>query len=149
MAQRSTPDIVAGLLLLLAGLFVLVYATVNYAMGSAHRMGPGFYPAVLGIGTMLVSLLIVVGGFRHPGKWPQPAWRPAIFVCASVLAFMIGLSWLGMVPAVFLTVGVAALADPASRPLGTLVLAGFVTVFAWLIFSVGFGMPLPAFRTPL
>ena len=148
MNRKVMPEVTAGLAVFLLGLFVLLYTFRTYDLGTPRHMGPGFYPAVLGVVTMIIAGVIVFRSFQLASEWPRVPWRPAIAICASVLAFIYGLSWFGMVPAAFLTVGIAAFADRESSPIATVVLAVFTAVTTWLIFSVGLGMPIPAFRTP-
>jgi len=45
---KSPKDFWAGLMFLGFGLFFAVWAVVNYQMGSAVRMGPAYFPTVLG-----------------------------------------------------------------------------------------------------
>jgi len=148
MTRKCMPDIVGGLCLFVASLAYLLFTLYSYELGTARRMGPGFYPAALGIATMVVAAIVILDGFRKLGEWPDIEWRPAIWVSVSIVACIVGLSRLGMVPAAFLTVGLAAIADTESRPLGTVVLAGAIATLSWLIFIVGFGMSIHSFRMP-
>ena len=52
---------------------------------------------------------------------------------------------LGFVPAVFLAALLASFASSRMRPLGALVLAAGVTVFATLVFSYALGLPFRRF----
>jgi hypothetical protein len=69
-----------------------------------------------------------------------------IWVSASLVAFGLAFTWLGLVPAIILTVVIAAAADRTSRPLSAVLLGVGFAIGAWLIFRVGLNLPMPAFR---
>jgi hypothetical protein len=146
--KLSVPDLVGGLLVLALGLFVFLYAQEHYRIGTARSMGPGYFPAVLGLVTMSLGGLIVLAAFRRSEPLPEVAWRAALWVFAAILAFFLGMRWFGLVPAIFMTVVVSSLGDPDSRPLGTLLLAVAVSAFCWAVFSYGLGLPIPVFKVP-
>ena len=55
---KSPKDFWAGLMFIGVGLFFLIWALTHYQMGTAVRMGPAYFPAVLG------GLLAVLGADR-------------------------------------------------------------------------------------
>ncbi len=148
MTNRNMPDIVGAMAVFLFGLFFLLYAVYGLRIGTAGRMGPGYFPATLGVLAMGVSAVVIAMALRRPGAWPQVAWRPAFWILAGVVAFIATLGAFGLVPAVFATVVVSSRADRASTPAGTAVLATVVAALCWAIFSLGLGMTVPAFRMP-
>ena len=105
-------DFYAGLLFVAFGVFAIIVAW-NYPLGTAARMGPGYFPRLLGI------LLIVLGGalsltaLRGRGP-PLPGWkwRPVSIVLLSVVAFGLVLTHAGLVLS---TIGLRAVASTASR----------------------------------
>jgi hypothetical protein len=113
MAKIPRPkDFYAGLLFVAFGVFAIIVAR-NYPLGTAARMGPGYFPRLLGI------LLIVLGGalsltaLRGRGP-PLPGWkwRPVSVVLLSVVAFGLVLTHAGLVLS---TIGLIAVASTASR----------------------------------
>jgi len=59
-------DIITGILYLAMGLFFNYYSR-NYAFGTSHSMGPGYFPAILSTGLMILGILIAsIGVYK---KW--------------------------------------------------------------------------------
>ena len=144
MQGRNAKDLLGGLLMGAIGLYFLVGA-FGMRIGTARAMGPGYLPLALGIIMLGLAVLIFLRGLQ-PGERVEPiAWRPLIWVSVSVLAFGLGFIWLGLIPAIALTVLTASLADRTSGIFGAIVVAVVLGVSAWLIFSVGLGLPMPAF----
>lgn len=148
MRDRDYTDIIGGLLLVAAGLFVAFYALQHYSMGTATRMGAGYFPAVLGFLLAFLGLLLVVPALRRPGERPVPHLRPLFTILLAVTAFALSVRQVGMVPATFLLVGLAALAQHEVRLVPTLILAAGLSVLAVLVFAKGLGVLLPAFIWP-
>ena len=141
-------DLVAGLLLLAFGLFVAVYASSNYRIGEASRMGPGYFPMVLGWVLAGLGAVVVLLAFRktlqvlHP---PPFSLRPFLAVLASILVFSLLVERLGLVPATVALTAVAVFAERPMRLKRSLWLAAGLALIAWLIFTVALNMSLPAF----
>ena len=47
MTKRDNTDIIGGAILCVLGAFIALYAQ-RYQMGTLFRMGPGYFPVVLG-----------------------------------------------------------------------------------------------------
>ncbi len=85
-ALRST-DLLTGLLFLTLGGCVILYG-LRYAMGSAMRMGPGYFPFLTSVCLMLVGLVLVVRSLIRGGKAIGTlALRPLFVVLLATLAF--------------------------------------------------------------
>jgi hypothetical protein len=146
--QRITHiDFIGGLLLVAVGLFFAFYGSANYPFGELRRMGPGFFPIVLGwvLAGLGVILLVssMTGVVERLGGF---SWRPFIFVLLGLAAFAWLVDKLGMVPSTLVLTGIVALGERRFRPVRTLVLGVSLSVIAVLVFSYGLGLPIPAFR---
>ncbi len=141
---KSPKDFWAGLMFLGIGLFFAVWAVAFYQMGSAVRMGPAYFPAVLG-GLLAVLGLIVLGGsFAIEGpRVPAFHFRPLLFVIASCLAFGYLMKPLGLVLAIAAMVLLAALGGHEFRWKETALLAAVLIVFSVLVFVKGLTLPFP------
>lgn len=144
MAKIARPkDFYAGLLFIAFGIAAIVIGR-SYPLGSAARMGPGYFPRLLGI------LLIVLGGalslaaLRGQGP-PLPGWkwRPISIVLLSVVAFGLVLTHAGLVLS---TIGLIVIASTASREfrfrdsvLSSVLLAGLSVG----VFVIGLKLQLP------
>jgi hypothetical protein len=103
---RDRGDFNAGLAFIAIGVFFAVVAT-GYPMGSALRMGPGYFPAILGGLLTLLGLAILARAFAVDGDPPQPVrWRPLAWITGSVAGFalMVGPLQAGLVPSAIVLV---------------------------------------------
>jgi hypothetical protein len=140
-------DIIGGLLLAAIGLYFLMGA-LDMRVGEARRMGPGYFPMVLGIAAMVIGVLIAIPAFLRTGSLPFVNWRPLVAVMASILAFALVMPRMGLLPAVFAAVVVASFGDPRSRLWQTVLLAAGLAAAAWTIFIYGLGLPMIVYRAP-
>ena len=108
---RSPKDFLAGLIFVAFGLAAIVIGSA-YPLGTAARMGPGYFPRILGI------LLIVLGGalsfraLRIKGTpLPDWKWRPVLVVLGSVVVFGIIVTHVGLALS---TVGLIVASSAAS-----------------------------------
>ncbi|MBO1073633.1 tripartite tricarboxylate transporter TctB family protein [Roseomonas marmotae] len=145
--MRDYGDIIGGLLLMAAGAWFAMYSG-NYSMGTLRRMGPGYFPVVIGGTIILFGLLVLVPGMLRAGSLPRPEWRPFATISLSVLAFAVIVERFGLVPATIALTLSAALAEPGLKPLRIILLALGLSALGVIVFTQGLGIPLPAFRWP-
>ncbi len=145
-SSRDYVDIIGGLIMLCAGLWFMNHAFENYAIGTLRRMGPGFFPAVLGGSVAVFGVLIMLPAFFRPGEKFGFEARPFFIICIAVAAFAFLLERMGMVPTIFAMTFIASYAMPKPHPLKTLALAAALSFFAVAIFVWGLGVPLMPFR---
>jgi hypothetical protein len=142
--KGARKDLGAGAVFVTFGLaFALTART--YEVGSALRMGPGFFPLVLGSILVLLGLAIGVKAFVAPehGELSIVPWRSAALVVAAILFFGFAVRGLGVAPTLLVSVLLAALAGRGVRVLPAAVIAAVLTVLSILIFIVGLNLPLP------
>lgn len=138
-------DIVGGALLVLLGGAVF-YQSQSYGIGTLGQMGPGFFPAVLGVLLAIAGVLIAATSKDAAAlvKPSRAAWRGASLVLLSVLAFVAAAAHVGLLPATFLSVAVAGFADGRNSLRDVLTMAGVLTVFCYVVFIWGLHLQLPA-----
>jgi hypothetical protein len=142
---RSLRDILSGLIFVGIGLAFGIAAT-GYELGTALRMGPGYFPLLLAGALVLIGAAIVVKGLLPAGEAGGIGvlpWRGLVLLLGAVVFFGATVRGLGLAPALFLTVFAAALATPENRPASAAVLAVALALFCVLIFSYGLGVPVP------
>lgn len=141
---RSIKDILAGLVFVAFGLVFAVVAT-SYEIGSPLRMGPGFFPFVLGcllvlLGGVIAVKGLLVGDGEAIGAIP---WRAVGLIIAAVLFFGLTVRGLGLVPSVFVTALVSSYSSRrTSLVIGLLVTVG-LTLLCILVFVVALRLRLP------
>lgn len=141
-AQKDLHDIIGGLLMLAIGLFAAIKGQ-EYEFGVLQRMGPGYFPVVLGTMLAIMGLIIAVPAFFRSGSAVQVAWKSFLLIMASIVVFALTLKSLGIVVATALSVVVSSLADNETRWKGRLLIAAGVALLTYVIFIMGLSMVLP------
>lgn len=147
MTRIDLRDAIGGLLLVGIGLFFLLGA-LDMRVGEARRMGPGYFPMVLGIIGMILGAIIAIPALMRPGVLPGVNWRPFFAVMTAILVFALVMPKTGLLPAVFATVVVASFGDPRSRLWQTVLLAAGLAAATWVVFIYGLGLPMIVYRMP-
>jgi hypothetical protein len=147
MRVRNARDLLAGCLFLAFGLAFLAVAQ-GYQLGSARRMGPGYFPVALSIILIGIGLATVVRGLLVPGPPIRDvAGKALALITAALVLFGLTVQGAGLGLAVGALVALAAAASRSFRPLPTLVLALTLAAFCVLVFAVGLGLPFAALGT--
>jgi len=140
---RSQSDFWCGLLFAAIGIAVLAIAG-QYRLGTAARMGPAYFPMLLGGLLVFLGLTLTVPALFKSGEPLQRLhWRPLLMVLLSIAVFGLALQYLGFAIAVAALVVVASFASPDLRPLETAGLAVFLAVFSIGLFVGLLGVPMP------
>jgi hypothetical protein len=119
MAIKSQKDFFSGLLFMTVGI-AFAYGATNYSVGTGARMGPGYFPLLLGICMAILGAVItfksLVVETADGDKIGSIAWKPLFFIIAANLIFGILLGGLPSIklPAFGLIVGIFALTFVAS-----------------------------------
>ena len=122
---------------------VLAASALSLPIGSAARMGPGYFPLILAVILGVLGLLLTATSLRVEG--PGVAnfeWRGVILVTVAIIAFAGAIAPLGFLPATVLAVGISTLASARFRPLTALALTTFLVAFCWAVFVLGLGLPV-------
>jgi hypothetical protein len=142
---RNLKDFWAGLIYIAIGLAAIFFAR-DYGMGSATKMGPAYFPSVLGGLLAIIGAASVVRSFLRNG---QPigtiAVKGMLFVCGSTVLFAALVRGAGLVIALIVLVLVAAYGSIKFKLSTTIILALALTVACVLVFIKGLGIPLPLF----
>jgi hypothetical protein len=140
-------DVLAGLLFI--GVSVLgLWASRNYPIGTATRMGTGYVPRLLCWLLLGLGVLVMVQGLRDTSRGGRlnessPIWRSIIFVTASLMVFAFAIQPLGVVIAIALLVLIGAFAGREARPLEVAATAVVLIAITLVIFVWGIGLPIP------
>ena len=148
LQSRDYRDVFGGLLLLVSGLSLTWYAANHYQLGTLQQMGPGMFPA--GVGVLLAGFGILLGvqAMFRPGSVPEiRLWSP-FFILLGLAAFALCIRSVGLIPAIVAQVMITSLAELKVRPLSLIIACGSLSLAAWLIFSVALGLPILMFRWP-
>lgn len=141
----SSRDLVCGLLFIFIGLFFAIQA-YGLDLGTAFRMGPGYFPLVLAAILVILGVIIIVQStqIEHEPMGPI-AWRGILFILPAPIFFGLTVRGLGLAPSLFFTALLAAFASTKMRPGMALLLVGGLTLFSVIVFSYALGLPFRRF----
>ncbi|WP_117192201.1 tripartite tricarboxylate transporter TctB family protein [Rhizobium terrae] len=141
----DTTNLICGLLLIATGLFFAL-ESLDLELGTALRMGPGYFPFILACVLILLGGIVLGQAVRVQGEpIGAIAWRGMVFILPAPIIFGLTVRGLGFVPAVFICALVAAFASQRMKPLTAVALSAALTVFSLLVFSYGLGLPFRTF----
>ncbi|HLT26950.1 MAG TPA: tripartite tricarboxylate transporter TctB family protein [Zeimonas sp.] len=149
MRIRNHRDFWSGVLFLVLGSAFAVFSSA-YQLGTPARMGPGFFPMMLGV---LLALLGVATIWMSTARTnPETGverigWRPLIVILGSVALFALLLPRLGMVVSVAVLIGLSAIASHEFRWKETLLEIVVLLVLSWLVFVKGLELQFPVWPT--
>ena len=145
MGIKSQRDFFAGLMFMAVGV-AFAWGSTNYQIVTGARMGPGYFPLLLGV---LLALIGAIVTFKATvvetedgdpiGRW---AWRPLCFILAANFAFGIllgglpslGIPPMGLIVAIYALVFIASLAGDRFKPLEVAILATILAVGSYAAF---------------
>jgi Tripartite tricarboxylate transporter TctB family len=142
---RNNRDVWAGAMLIATGAGSAIIAR-DYAFGTSLRMGPGYFPSVLGGMLVLFGIYLVASGLRSnekiAGGW---SLRALVMLPLSLVMFGLLMEYTGFVPALMVLIVGSSAAGSEFNIKEALLLAMGLTAFAVALFIYGLGLPYPLF----
>lgn len=137
-----TKDALGGILFAAIGLAALLLSR-SYPVGSALRMGPGFFPTIVATLMLGLGVLLFLRSLsRKSDETPfVVAWRPLVLITAAIAGFAVLIEF-GIIVAVSYLVVAAWFADPDRKPRALIILIVVGILVPILIFSVGLKLPI-------
>ena len=154
MKIKSQQDFFAGLMFLGVGI-AFAWGATRYNIGEGARMGPGYFPLLLGIALALVGLFIVFEALvvetedgEKIGKW---AWKPLVFIIGANVMFGIclggipklGIPAMGLIVGIYALTFIASLAGDEHKNKEVVVLATVLAILSYLAFIVLLNLQFP------
>lgn len=158
---KSKKNLLAGLMFACVGAAFAIGAT-NYKIGDSARMGPGYFPLMVGTLLALLGLVVVAGsiGARSNIQVDRDpigpiAWKPLGFVIGANVLFgvllaglrSIGLPAMGLIVAVYALVIVACMGGSNFNMKLAVTLATVLAIGSYLIFVIGLGLQFQVWPT--
>ena len=145
MKIRNQRDFGAGIMCMIIGLFFTIVAT-NYPMGTAAKMGPGYFPFFLGILMTILGLIVAIKALSATAAIeaiPKFNWKVIAQITGSVVLYGLLLPRLGFLIAVVVLVLVSASASKEFTWKGSLINAAFLVTFTYSVFVMGLKLQFP------
>jgi hypothetical protein len=140
---RHPKDFFAGLIFIGFGLAAIIIGS-NYSLGTAARMGPGYFPRILGILLLLLGAALSLRALKIKGDpLPEWHWRPMLIVLGSVIAFGLVVTHLGLVLSTIGLVFASSMASHEFRPKEALISGILFAALAAGVFVFGLNLQLP------
>jgi hypothetical protein len=142
---KNAEDFWAGLMFIGFGVLA-VFIARDYAMGSAMRMGPGYFPTYLGALMVIIGAILTGRAFRVKGegigRW---GWRPLLWLSAAFAAFGLLIEEAGFVLALLALIVASSLAGRDTRGVELLLLIAVLITGSVALFVYGLELPYRLF----
>jgi hypothetical protein len=146
IALRSNKDFWAGIMLIATGA-ASIFIARGYPFGSTTRMGPGYFPSMLGAILVLFGIYVMIIGLRRGEKIAvHCSLRALIVLSLSLVAFGILMKHAGFIPALAVLVFGAASAGRGFNFVEVLLLTVILTGLSVAVFIWGLGLPYPLIK---
>ncbi len=154
MRIKSQKDFLAGLMFTIVGIG-FAWGATNYTIGEGARMGPGYFPLMLGIVLAVLGLIVtftaLVVETEDGDKVGAIAWKPLVFIIGSNIVFGIclggipklGIPSLGLIVGIYALTFIASMAGDEHKSKEVLVLATVLAVVSYLAFIVLLNLQFP------
>ncbi len=148
MRIKSQKDFFAGLLYAAIGVG-FAWGATTYTVGNGARMGPGYFPLLLGIVLAFIGVIVMFKALTVQTPDGDPvgkfAWRPLAFIIAANFLFGIllggmpslGIPAMGLIAAIYVLTIVSAMAGKEFKLREVLILATILAVGSWAAFVWG------------
>ncbi len=146
-AIGESKDLWSGVIFIVVGIIFVGFSR-NYQMGTAMRMGPAYFPTVLGGLLAFIGLTLMVRALLQPGlSVGRLAYSKILLVTASNVLFALLLRRLGLIAALVLLVVMSAYASrrfrwPVALSLAVGLAVGSSIIFVWMLH-----LPIPIIGT--
>ena len=142
---KNPKDFWAGLMFAVIGFaFAVVVDVYEYPMGTASRMGAGYFPFVLGIVMGLLGVIIVIQALLTTGgRIGKFAWRPLIWVLSAFVIFGLTAKLLGLVIAILLLVLISSYGGHEHRWKEAIISSVILAAGSIAVFVYGLKLPFP------
>jgi hypothetical protein len=143
---RSNKDFWAGIMLIATGA-ASIFIARDYPFGGTMRMGPGYFPSMLGGILALFGIYVMIIGLRRGEKITVHCSTRALIVLPfSLIAFGVLMTYVGFIPALAVLIFGSASAGRHFKFVEVLLLTVILTALSVAIFIWGLGLPYPLIK---
>lgn len=142
--RMLTRDFLGGVMFAAFGI-ATTWISFSYDIGTATRMGPGYFPAMVGGLIVLLGTVLAIRAYilaTPEDRAVKLAFRPMVFILAAIGAFMMLVDTWGLVAAVAALILIARLSRFEGRYLELVATVVLLNAIAVAVFVFGLNMPL-------
>ena len=142
---KSQQDFWSGIMFVLVGVGFALGAT-KYSMGTAARMGPGYFPFWLGVCLALLGAYVALAATSKKAEKTQVEkfdWGVVLILLGSVALCGLLMDYLGVYISVFLLVFLSSFASHVFNWKVAALTGIALVVFVWAAFIEGLGLIFP------
>lgn len=134
----------AALVVVALGVFVIAVGQ-SYPMGTLARMGPGYFPVLLGSALTLIGIGLVFEVLRSSPVKLSFSLRPFVALTAGIVAFAVLVERAGLVPAIWALVFLSVMGEQPVRIKNAVGISVVMSLIGVFVFIKGLGIPLSMF----
>lgn len=145
MRIKNEKDFWSGVMFIAFGLAFAGFAQ-EYDMGTAQRMGPAFFPTILGGLLVVLGAVIAIQGLAAEtmdGKIEKFHFGPLAWVLGAVVAFGLLLRPAGLIVALVALIAISSLGSHEFKARDTVLLAVGLCALVIAVFIYGLGLTIP------
>ncbi|MEP6943370.1 MAG: tripartite tricarboxylate transporter TctB family protein [Betaproteobacteria bacterium] len=140
---RHPKDFYSGLIFIAFGVGAIVIAN-NYSLGTAARMGPGYFPRILGMMLIVLGAALSLRALKLQGDPIAPwKWRPTLTVLGSVVLFGYIVNLAGLVVSTIILIVLSSWASTEFRLKESIIAGIALSVLVVTVFVIGLKLQLP------
>ena len=155
---KSQKDFFSGLMFTLVG-GGFAWGATNYTVGTGARMGPGYFPLLLGIFLAVLGAFIMFYSLVEHTEDGEPigkfAWKPIIYILGANIVFGIllaglpsfGVPAMGLIAAIYALVLIASKAGDSFVLKDVLILATILSAGSYVAFILLLKLQMPVWPT--
>lgn len=149
MHVKNQRDLWSGIVFMAFGL-AFVYFSRDYNMGTAAKMGPAYFPTVLGGLLVVLGAIISINGISRSGGSDQSkvridptGWRELLLILFAVIAFAATLPSMGIIVSIVILIWLASPASHEFKVKDTLIATAVLLTLSYLVFVRGLELQFP------
>ncbi len=146
---RNQKDFWSAAMFVVAGAMFMAWSA-RYQIGTAQRMGPGYFPLVLGAMLVVLGILVGLPSVRRsavPSTVEKIGWRGLLMILGSVALYALLLPRLGFVVSLVVLIVLSSMATLEFRWKPTLISVVLLAGFSYLVFVKGLSLQFPVWPT--
>ena len=124
--------------------FAIIVKVYEYPMGTASRMGAGYFPFVLGIIMGLIGIVILIQSFASEGPPVSKfAWKPLFWILGAVVVFGLIAKSAGLALSIIILVALSSYGGDQFKVKEVVISSLILAVFSVGVFVYGLKLPFP------